>query len=637
VTSSASYFTSVVASLTIGGITGLFEVVTKALPAPDVTPDAFSFTAVTDATRSTQYTSGSITVAGITAGVEVAVTVDGGTYAKNAGSYTSLPGVAVLGDTFTVRLTSSGAYQTAASARLTIGGVSALFSVTTEDAPVAPPTDEILVGFKTRCGYGGYAMNLPPGSTITGTDADKVSINAYGELVPAGVYGAAMNWGTWAAGQSRSLTFADGTTRTVTLVANTAHVRGDPRDTQSSNQLTTAIRLAARGDDIIGRDSHFNPNGLGGASLWRQSAPTATGWAGSGTITVKSENPDTSTDANGNLVRGGGFKIGAITMNASSDLEFPITFEDVTFYSNYNVAGRAIFLGYSSVTVGWGVNATRCRFETGPDVDAVNWENGFNNQGGAAVDCYFKRCEAGVNSGRSVGDVQTKVSGCVFEAIQTDAVHLTGENFLVEDNFGFNWEVPTGAHADGFQHGGAKVRNIAALGTWRRNIWVLNSASSGPQGDFFGDTVQPYRVAGCTVENEIIITGAANAVSMTYYDGALVRNCTVLKPIGSAVVGATDATIRMVSCGTSTVDSCVANAYALGGMTSTDNVTIDDTMSAYQTAMPGYVGGTDPGFTSRAAVIAAVKPANLAVASGGFKKLDGTYAGALDNTGAYVT
>lgn len=104
---------------------------------PDTTPDQFTYTDITNATLSTQYTSNTITVAGIDVGQSVAVSILGGTYSKNGGSYTSAAGTASVGDTFAVRVTSSGSYSTAVSAILTIGGVSDTYSVTTLSDP--PP------------------------------------------------------------------------------------------------------------------------------------------------------------------------------------------------------------------------------------------------------------------------------------------------------------------------------------------------------------------------------------------------------------------------------------------------------------------------------------------------------------------
>lgn len=105
--------------------------------ANDVIPAAFTFTDVTDASVSTQYTSDVVTVAGLTSGVSVTARVTGGTYSKNGGAFTSLAGTAQNGDAFRVRHTSSSSASTATNTSLTIGGVSDTFTTTTEAAPVS--------------------------------------------------------------------------------------------------------------------------------------------------------------------------------------------------------------------------------------------------------------------------------------------------------------------------------------------------------------------------------------------------------------------------------------------------------------------------------------------------------------------
>lgn len=99
-------------------------------PPSDTTPDAFSFGApVTNATRSTVYQSPAITVTGINA--PASISVSGGEYQINGGSWTSAAGAVANGANVKVRLTSSASYSTLARATLTIGGVSADFDVTT--------------------------------------------------------------------------------------------------------------------------------------------------------------------------------------------------------------------------------------------------------------------------------------------------------------------------------------------------------------------------------------------------------------------------------------------------------------------------------------------------------------------------
>ncbi len=95
----------------------------------DTTPEAFTFTDQTDVALNTLVTSNTITVAGIDTVAPISIV--GGTYAINGGSYTSASGNVINGDTLTVQQTSSGSNSTTTDATLTIGGVSDTFSVTT--------------------------------------------------------------------------------------------------------------------------------------------------------------------------------------------------------------------------------------------------------------------------------------------------------------------------------------------------------------------------------------------------------------------------------------------------------------------------------------------------------------------------
>ncbi len=128
-TSSGNYSTKTDATLNIGGISDTFSVTTKA--SPSVTPpNPFTFNDQTGVALNTGITSNSITVSGITAPVPISIT--GGTYSVNGGSYTSASGTANNGDTVTVQVTSSASYSSTTEATLTIGGVSDIFSVTTK-------------------------------------------------------------------------------------------------------------------------------------------------------------------------------------------------------------------------------------------------------------------------------------------------------------------------------------------------------------------------------------------------------------------------------------------------------------------------------------------------------------------------
>jgi uncharacterized repeat protein (TIGR01451 family) len=92
-------------------------------------PLPFSFTALGGANPSSVQTSNPVTVAGTN--VPSPISITGGEYSINGGAYTATPGTVPPHAQVKVELTASTSYNTASSALLTIGGVSARFSVTT--------------------------------------------------------------------------------------------------------------------------------------------------------------------------------------------------------------------------------------------------------------------------------------------------------------------------------------------------------------------------------------------------------------------------------------------------------------------------------------------------------------------------
>jgi VCBS repeat protein len=113
------------ATLNIGGVTAAFTVTT----ATDTTPNPFSFTPITGAPLGIVLTSTAITVGGIN--TPAPISVSGGEYAVSGGAFTSAPGTVCNGCRVEVRVASAASYGVTTSATLTIGGVSAVFSVTT--------------------------------------------------------------------------------------------------------------------------------------------------------------------------------------------------------------------------------------------------------------------------------------------------------------------------------------------------------------------------------------------------------------------------------------------------------------------------------------------------------------------------
>lgn len=100
--------------------------------AGDGVPSNFSFLPLTNQPLSTLLTSNIIGVYGIN--IATPITITGGQYSINGGSWTSSAGTVVNGDTVQVRQTSSGSSLTETDAILTIGGVSGTFAVTTGDS-----------------------------------------------------------------------------------------------------------------------------------------------------------------------------------------------------------------------------------------------------------------------------------------------------------------------------------------------------------------------------------------------------------------------------------------------------------------------------------------------------------------------
>jgi len=114
------------ATLDIGGRVAPFIVTTQI----DDMPDAFSFRAVTGAPLATTIYSDPVPVTGRNAPVPISIV--GGEYSVGGLAFAAEPGTVCNSCNVEVRLTSAAGYGATASATVTIGGVSAVFSVTTQ-------------------------------------------------------------------------------------------------------------------------------------------------------------------------------------------------------------------------------------------------------------------------------------------------------------------------------------------------------------------------------------------------------------------------------------------------------------------------------------------------------------------------
>jgi hypothetical protein len=109
----------------------------KPLPAgADTLPDAFSFVPQTAATPKAEIESLPVTLSGIDA--PTPITIFGGSYRTNNGPYTSLAGWAHNGDSVQVKHTAATTYQTGVSSQFIIGGISGVFTSTTQDITPNP-------------------------------------------------------------------------------------------------------------------------------------------------------------------------------------------------------------------------------------------------------------------------------------------------------------------------------------------------------------------------------------------------------------------------------------------------------------------------------------------------------------------
>lgn len=128
-TSSSSFSTSVSTTLNCGGVTDTY---TSTTVAQDTTPNAFSFTNVTNAVTGATYTSNTVTITGITGSVSCSVSGTGNpSISVNGGSYTSSSTTITNNQTLNVRVLSSTSNSTAVTATVTVGTVSSNYSVTT--------------------------------------------------------------------------------------------------------------------------------------------------------------------------------------------------------------------------------------------------------------------------------------------------------------------------------------------------------------------------------------------------------------------------------------------------------------------------------------------------------------------------
>ena len=165
VIASPSDSTSTTAAVTIGGVTASFIVTTAADTVLDPVPDNFSFAPINEAAPSTSYVSGPAAITGITG--PSPISVSGGRYRINDGSFTSEAGTVNAGDQVYAEVIASSQTSTAATATITIGGVAGTFTVTTSATDTVPDSFSFTPVFNAKTDSA-YTSNQV---TITGINA----------------------------------------------------------------------------------------------------------------------------------------------------------------------------------------------------------------------------------------------------------------------------------------------------------------------------------------------------------------------------------------------------------------------------------------------------------------------------------
>ena len=162
------------ATVTIGGVSANFTVTTRdALPA-DQTPDAFSFAARDSVEPGSRVTSDAVTVSGLGDGVATAISVSGGTLVVDGQGFTGT--TVTNGQRVAVSVVASDESGQMTTATVTIGGVSANFTVTTRDALSADQTPDAF-SFAAKSG-------VNPDSRVT---SDAVTVSGLGDGVATAI------------------------------------------------------------------------------------------------------------------------------------------------------------------------------------------------------------------------------------------------------------------------------------------------------------------------------------------------------------------------------------------------------------------------------------------------------------------
>ncbi|WP_185906612.1 hypothetical protein [Teredinibacter haidensis] len=182
---SSNFSGEVDVTVTIGGVIESFTLTTIA---EDTTPEAFSFSAVTDAALGATVSSNTVTITGLNSPAPVSIT--GGDYAIGSGTATAtnLGGTITNGQTLTLSITAAATFSTATTATVTVGGVTAGFVVTT----LAQDTTPDVFSFTDAADVEFSLVEESGPITVTGiNDGTPISITGGEYAIAGGAFTAA--------------------------------------------------------------------------------------------------------------------------------------------------------------------------------------------------------------------------------------------------------------------------------------------------------------------------------------------------------------------------------------------------------------------------------------------------------------
>ncbi len=166
-TTSALESTNSRATVAIGGSSALFSVTTG-----DFTPSAFSFSPATGQALSTNITSNQATLAGFDGSLTATATGAGSPVILVGGAVVGASASVSAGNAISVRLTSAATENTTRQATVTIGGVSAVFDVTTTGDATVPSLTSVSApanGSYTQNQHLDITANFTETVTVSGT------------------------------------------------------------------------------------------------------------------------------------------------------------------------------------------------------------------------------------------------------------------------------------------------------------------------------------------------------------------------------------------------------------------------------------------------------------------------------------